>query len=84
MKLQQHFECFYERTYGVKPVFLVESQVYALHNQQLAYECFLNGYSCVRRDEVALEFNPDFMMWALTVSLRENQELQFLCNGWEM
>ena len=45
MKLQQHFEYFYERTYGVMPVFLVESNVYALHNQQIAYECFLNGYS---------------------------------------
>lgn len=43
LTLQQHFEYFYERTYGVKPVFLVESKVYALHNQQIAYECFLSG-----------------------------------------
>ena len=44
MTIQQHFEYFYERTYGVKPVFLVESKVYALHNQQIAYDCFCKGW----------------------------------------
>ena len=45
MKLQEKFEKYYEKMYGVKPVFLVESKVYALHNQQIAYECFCRGYT---------------------------------------
>lgn len=43
MTIQEEFEYFYQTLYGVKPVFLVESKVYALHNQQIAYECFLSG-----------------------------------------
>lgn len=45
MTLQKEFENVYHWAYGVKPVFLVESKVYALHNQQIAYECFCKGYN---------------------------------------
>lgn len=45
MTLQEEFELIYQMKYGVKPVFLVESKVYALNNQQIAYECFCKGYT---------------------------------------
>lgn len=45
MTLQEEFELIYQMKYGVKPVFLVESKVYALNNQQIAYECFFQGHN---------------------------------------
>lgn len=40
--------------------------------------------TCLRRDVTVLEFSPEFMMWAVIQTLHQNQELQLLCNGWEL
>ena len=40
-----------------------------------------------KRDVVMLDFNSDFMMWAIAETFKskdDKYEMSFLCNGWEL
>ena len=40
--------------------------------------------SCVRSDYVVLGFSPEFMLWAVTMTLWNNESMSTLCNGWQL